>query len=115
MRPADAEEAGTISSGFRARTLFEVVTEAALVVVVIPGLVVHASHSVVSAPLVTLWVTTVAAVFAWLAIRCRRLGLVVSSGGLVVRNPWRTYRLEWADVTGFVDGRIRLMQNQYQS
>jgi hypothetical protein len=33
-----------------------------------------------------------------------RLGLVLGAAGLVVRNPVRTYRIDWADVTGFTDG-----------
>ncbi len=73
------------------------------------------SHSVVPAPALTVWVTVAATVFAWTVVRCLRLGLVVSSDGLVVRNPIRSYPLEWTHVIRFADGQIRLMQSQWQS
>jgi hypothetical protein len=34
----------------------------------------------------------------YVAIRYTRLSLVVTREGVTVRNPWRTYRIRWADV-----------------
>jgi hypothetical protein len=40
----------------------------------------------------------------WRAFRIWRCGVVFDHDGLVVNNPFRTYRLRWSDVTGLGDG-----------
>jgi hypothetical protein len=51
--------------------------------------------------------TAALAFVAWGVAHCLRVCLLVSATGLVVRNPIRTYCLEWSDVTSFCRWRLQ--------
>jgi hypothetical protein len=41
--------------------------------------------------------------------RCALTALIVDNDGLTVRNPFKTQRVAWAEVTGFEIGRYKLL------
>jgi hypothetical protein len=101
MQLSDTEGTYTIHSRGRVYALL-IAAALGCIVIPIPFAAGMTQHS--PTPVFVLWLTA-GGVYAALAVtRCLRLGLLLGAAGLVVRNPIRTHRLDWADVTGFVDG-----------
>ena len=75
---------------------------ASLVAVVILGLLATGAYAAVVTALAARW-AGLAAIVA-LTGRAAAAGVIATPEALVVRNPWRTYRVAWSDVVRFEVG-----------
>lgn len=66
-----------------------------------PKLLTHVPGAALAAA-----VAIVAVGLIWGCSRSWRIGLYMDYGAVTVRNYFRTYRISWPEVTGFVDGSV---------